>query len=141
MPESDMSCSLPPFDASHRNPLDSEVTTLLFLDVCLQPAFHWQLTSTPANPCFCLLPTGYVCVSPSQLSGQLLATATQTILSPLLFSPTYPLSPLHSWALGGHGCLSYSSVGTGGSGRCKFFPFMWVNSQHYIKLFITELSV
>lgn len=109
-------------------------------DVCLQPACLWPLTLLPLSLAF------WLCVvSPSQLSGQcltlLLAMVTQSILSSLLFSPARPLFPLHSWALRGHGSLGCSSVGTGGSGRCKFFPFMWVNSQHHIKIFITKVSI
>lgn len=61
-------------------------------------------------------------------------------LFPARLSSPLPFLPC-SWTLEGHGCLGCSSMGTGGSGRCKLFPFMWVNSQHYIKIFITKVSI
>lgn len=65
--------------------------------------------------------------------------------APTLPSPSGPrpparLAPPHSWAPRGLGCLGCCSMGTGGSGRCEFFPFMWVNSKHYIKIFSTRAS-
>lgn len=44
---------------SHRDALRSGVTTLLFLDVCLHPAFLWQLPPSPTS-IFCLLVMRYV---------------------------------------------------------------------------------
>ena len=99
----------------------------LFWEVCPLTCFSWSPGALPDSSS--LLPLG--------LGLPLLTPSPHPSLQPTP-SSLHPSSQLRSPPGEALACLGRSSLGPGGTGRCKFFPFMRVNSKHYVKIFITR---